>query len=322
MTARLSFAVVREDPELERSVIERDLTDPRAALVVASGGCTALSLIGAMPSLEVHAFDINPTQLAHVRAKFEAVQAGSDRLNVHDDDPRGLNQSGEFERLFRMLRASLAALVASPAEIERFFHCRDAGERQAIARRWARSPYWSPVFESVFHDAMLEAMFGPSATQHAEKGSYPRYFQRVFERGLSHERAAENYFLHHVLLGRYLAHALPAYLRRPARTLPTLLLGSLQDVPQLSRFDLLSLSNILDWSDDAQTAAWAEALRAGAKNGSAILVRQLNNHRDLGPALGDDFALDRARSEALFAMDRSLFYERVSLFRRVRGGPA
>lgn len=319
MTARLSFAVVREDPELERSVLQRDLLAPKAALVVASGGCTALSLVGAMPALEVHAFDINPVQLAHVRAKFEAAQTAVDRLNVHDADPRLLNQSGEFEKLFRMLRESVCALVTSDAELERFFHLRDRGERAAILRRWTQSPYWAPVFESVFHDAMLEAMFGPAATQHAAKGSYPRYFQRVFERGLAHERAADNYFLHHVLLGKYLAHALPPYIRHPAARLPTLLLGSLPDLSDLSRFDLLSLSNILDWSDERQTEEWARALRMGVRRGAAVLVRQLNNHREL--ALGEDFALDMARSDELLSMDRSLFYERVLLYRRVRGGP-
>ncbi len=322
MSARVSFAVVREDPEIERAIIERDLREPRAALVVASGGCTALSLLGAMPSLEVHAFDINPAQLAHVRAKFDAVQSPSSSLNVHDDDPRALNQLGEFERLFRMLRQSLAALVASHAEIERFFSTREHAARLATLEQWKRSVYWAPVFESVFHDAMLEAMFGPSATQHAEPGSYPRYFQRVFERGLAHERARENYFLHHVLLGRYLAHALPAYVTRPPRAMPTLLLGSLPDVANLHRFDLISLSNILDWSDDAQTALWARVLRERAKSGCAVLVRQLNNHREISGALGSDFALDLQRSDALTAMDRSLFYERVLLYRRVRGGPA
>lgn len=322
MTARLSFAVVREDPELERSVLQRDLPMATAALVVASGGCTALSLLGAMPALEVHAFDINPVQLAHVRAKFEAANAGADRLNIHDADPRMLNQSGEFERLFRMLRESLRSLVTSDAEIERFFHSRDRSERLAIVRRWTQSPYWAPIFESVFHDRMLEAMFGPSATQHAEPGSYPRYFQRVFERGLTHERAADNYFLHHVLLGKYLANALPSYIRHPAAKLPTLLLGSLPDLSDLSRYDLLSLSNILDWSDDAQTLEWARALRMGARRGAAILIRQLNNQRDLHSALGEDFSLDMARSDELLAMDRSLFYERVLLYRRVRGGRA
>jgi S-adenosylmethionine-diacylglycerol 3-amino-3-carboxypropyl transferase len=238
------------------------------------------------------------------------------------NDPSALNQQGEFERLFRVLRAAIEQLVTSRIGLEVLFIAdEDAAPAHAgTAPGWVRSPYWSPVFTSVFHDAMLEAMFGPAATQHAEKGSYPLYFQRAFDRGLARPDARTNYFLHHVLLGRYLDFALPPYLARPATRMPRLVEGSLQDVPDLERYDLLSLSNVLDWSDARETARWADALQQRAKQGAIVLVRQLNNQRDLEAALGPDFALDDALSLSLLAMDKSLFYERVLAFRRVRGG--
>jgi|LNFM01.1.fsa_nt_gb S-adenosylmethionine-diacylglycerol 3-amino-3-carboxypropyl transferase len=323
--SRVSFAVVREDPELERAILERDLggASGRAALVVASGGCTALSLLGACDALSVTAFDINPAQLEHVRQKFDAARgdASPGLLNIEDDAPGALNQRGEFERLFRVMRGAINSLVATDEELTAFFAA-SLESRRATVERWSSSPYWAPVFHSVFHGAMLEAMFGPSATQHATKGSYPAYFQRAFEQGLARHDAGENYFLHHVLLGRYLERALPSYLARPARALPRLVHGSLDSVTDLSRYDLVSLSNVLDWSDDPQTAAWASILRARCKRGCIVLVRQLNNQRDLAAALGEDFALDVARSRELLAEDRSLFYERVLVFRRARGGDA
>ncbi|MBL8683513.1 MAG: DUF3419 family protein [Myxococcales bacterium] len=321
---RLSFAVVREDADIERAILERDLggASGRAALVVASGGCTALSLLGACEGLSVTAFDINPAQLEHVSRKFERAARGPSAwaaLNVERDDATALNQSGEFERLFRVMRGAITSLVATHDELVAFFDA-SADARRTTVERWRRSPYWAPIFHSVFHDAMLEAMFGPAATQHAEKGSYPAYFQRAFERGLLRHDAGSNYFLHHVLLGQYLASALPSYIARPAPAPPTLVDGSLESVRDLHRYDLVSLSNVLDWSDDAQTASWASALRSRCKPGCAVLVRQLNNTRDLGPALGEDFALDLERSKALTAADRSLFYERILVFRRARGG--
>jgi S-adenosylmethionine-diacylglycerol 3-amino-3-carboxypropyl transferase len=323
---RLSFAVVREDPEVERALLERALEGPaRAALVVASGGCTALSLAATMPDLSVSAFDINPAQLAHCARKYR-VASSSDAdlaaLNVADDSERALNQCGEFERLFRVLRAAIESLVAPRREVESFFDEIDGASRASTLARWTRSPYWEPVFHSVFHGAMLEAMFGFAATQHAEPGSYPRYFQRAFERGLSREDAGENYFLHHVLLGRYLPRALPPYVATPPRVEPRWILGSLDAIDDLPRYDLISLSNVLDWSDATQTERWARALRGGVRVGAIVLVRQLNNQRDLRAPLGEDFALDAARSDALTAAERSLFYERVLVFRRVRGGPA
>src|SRR5688572_15564134 len=93
MTAELKFAVVREDPRLEAILVEE--TAARAVLLVASGGCTALTLKAASPSLDVVAFDFNPAQLAHVRRKIDAVARGD-----HAALTGGLNQSGAFERLF------------------------------------------------------------------------------------------------------------------------------------------------------------------------------------------------------------------------------
>ncbi len=53
----LKFAVVREDPLIEEAVLDR--IGGRSALVVASGGCTALTL-AARRDRHIAAFDINP----------------------------------------------------------------------------------------------------------------------------------------------------------------------------------------------------------------------------------------------------------------------
>ena len=53
--------------------------------------------------------------------------------------------------------------------------------------------------------------------------------------------------------------------------------GSLPD--DLERFQLFSLSNVLDWSDDALAADWGQRIGRAARPGSAVLLRQLNNSR-------------------------------------------
>lgn len=313
---RLSFAVVREDAELEAALVER--SGARAALVVASGGCTALSLGARFADLTVTAFDINPAQLAHVRAKAHAARDGDlAALDVGVDDEHALNQRGEFEKLFRLLRAGFEQLVAPRDELARFFCPAGAAsppdaERAALVDRWTASPYWAPLFASVFHGAMLQAMFGPAATQHAEPGSYPGYFQRVFERGLRRPDAPRNPFLQHVLLGRYLPGDEPPYVRGPVRE-PELLLGSLPAVPDLGRFQLYSLSNVLDWSDDDTASAWGDAVRAAARPGSVVLLRQLNNRRDLRRFFAPAFVFDDDLGRQLLERDRSLFYERIEV---------
>jgi S-adenosylmethionine-diacylglycerol 3-amino-3-carboxypropyl transferase len=312
MRERVKFAVVREDPDLEARLVEA--VAARAVLVVASGGCTALSLAARFPGVRVTAFDISPAQLDHVRDKARAVAAGDLRaLNVGDDDPAGICQRGHFEGLFRVLRAFVEDLVAPRAEIEAFFSPAPPERRAALVEGWTTSRYWPAAFATCFNEPLLHAMFGPAATQHAAPGSYPAYFQRAFERGLARPDAAHNPFLQHVLLGRYLDRDAPAY-ARAARPLDVdLVLGSLSDVPDLGRFDVVSLSNVFDWSDDATVAAWAGALAAAARPGSAVIVRKLNNRRDVRRFFAPAFRFDDALGAALLEQDRSLFYDRVEV---------
>ncbi len=315
--ARLKFAVVREDASLELALIER--TNARAVLTVASGGCNLLTLARRHPGIELVGFDFNPRQLAHVREKAEALGRRSLAcFNVDGDDPAALNQRGEFEGLFRTLRRFIEEFVAPASELSAFFASDTASSRRReLCSRWFGSPYWPVAFELALAAPLLHAMFGPSATQHAEPGSYPGYFQRVFERGLQREDAPRNPFLQHVLLGRYLDADAPEYVRAAGPVSLTLIEGSLPDVPDLGRFGVISLSNIFDWSEDALVAQWATLLSREARPGCAILLRQLNNRRDLRRFFTPAFAFDDAFGEALLARDRSLFYERIEVaFRR------
>lgn len=292
----LKFAVVREDPELELSLARQAVA--RRVLTVASGGCTALALKHALPALEVHAFDLNPDQLAHCRAKQLAVAEG--RLA----DLARLSQCGEFEKLFRVLRTALTELVMPARELESF---------PQDLPKWTASPYWPAAFEVAFAEGLLHAMFGPDATRHAPKGSYPAYFQRVFERGLSQPDATKNPWLQHVLLQRYVD---PPPFFSAGRVLEVQWhQGTLTSVPDLERFDVVSLSNIFDWSDESLVVEWAAALQALAP-GSLVVWRQLNNQRDWRPRFAPHFEEDRALSHEWTARERALFYERVTVVRR------
>lgn len=303
----LKFAVVREDPELELELARRGAA--RRLLTVASGGCTALALKAALPALDVHAFDLNPDQLAHCREKVLAIAEGRlAELNVGEASPSGLSQRGEFEKLFRVLRTAMTELVMPEAELEAFF----AGDA-SLPARWFASRYWPAVFEVAFAEGLLHAMFGPDATRHAAQGSYPGYFQRVFERGLVAPDAARNPWLQHVLLQRYVDA--PAFLRAGKVLDVTWHLGPLPAVPGLETFDVVSLSNVFDWSGEALVEAWAEALRALAP-GSLVVWRQLNNDRDWRPRFAPHFEEETALSHEWTTRERALFYERVTVVRR------
>ena len=105
------------------------------------------------------------------------------RFNIGTSDPEGLNQNGNFESLFRGLREFIFDLVADESEIRALFE--EEGQLANVSELLFSSKYWSVAFDLYFSDSLLNAMFGPDATQHAEAGSYPRYFQQLFEKGLT-----------------------------------------------------------------------------------------------------------------------------------------
>lgn len=309
---RPQFAVVREDPRIEYAVIER--YGLSSALVVASGGCTALSLAARYPALRVAAFDFNPTQLAHVRHKQQLVAEGRHKaLGVGVSG--GVNQCGAFEGLFRVLRHAIEEFVVSPQDMGAWFET-GVGDIEA----WFASPYWPTAFAMAFSDALLTTMFGPAAVQHAEPGSYPAYFQGVIEAGLRDHGEGDgrhNPYLQHILLGTYLPADAPPYckVQRPLEL--SLRQGSLLDVDDLHTFDLVSLSNIFDWSDDDVVTTWAEALVKRLATGAVIVIRQLNNQRDLRRFFEPHFTFDGSLAQELLEQDRSLFYNRIEIGRRV-----
>lgn len=310
MRPALKFAVVREDPGIELRLAARFA--PASVLTVASGGCTALALQAARDDLTVTAFDLNPAQLHHCRRRLDAIRAGDiARLGVDHDHPDDLHEGGAFEGLFRILRVFLREFVAPPAAWERLFDpATSAAERQALVDLACCAPYWPAAFTTAFNDGLLHAMFGPAATQHAVPGSYPAYFQGRLEDGLGRPDAGRNPFLQHLLLGRYRAEDAPPHLLRRDLRAPRWVEGSLEDVGDLGGFDLVSLSNVWDWSDDGLVRRWAAQLRA-LRSGAVVVVRQLNNRRDLAPLLGEDFVLDESLGAELTAQERALFYERV-----------
>ena len=109
--------------------------------------------------------------------RFEIDELFKSRAGL--DEWQALSQGGNFEALFRGLRRILEEMVAAPPEWEAVLTDASLSVEPLIGHK-----YWAVAFDLFFHDAMLLAMFGPHAVQHAEPGSYPRYFQRVFEAGL------------------------------------------------------------------------------------------------------------------------------------------
>jgi len=311
----IQFAVVREDPRVESRVIEQ--MGAKRVLMEASGGCTALSLATLHPQLQLTLVDPNPAQLDLIRRKQRALAAhdASERnrlFNIGSDDSAGLNQCGNFESLFRSWRRFIHELIAPPAAVEALFT--QEGELASAPSLLFESPWWPVPFRLFFSDDVLRTMFGPDATQHATPGSYPAYFQELFERGLRRADAFNNYFLHHILLGKYLDRpaALPAYLVEAPSSQPIeLATCTLADAPDPESADLVGLWNLMDWMDADAIRCLAERLGDALRPGAAIVYRQLNNDDDLEALFRPQFRFDQECGAALLAEDRSLFYQSI-----------
>ena len=101
MVERIRFATSLDDPRLEADLLPRAMS--KRALVFAGGGCSALTLALRYPDVAFTAFDPDPAQIAHVRAKMEASERRDlARLNVGDDAVDGLNACGAMEAIFSL----------------------------------------------------------------------------------------------------------------------------------------------------------------------------------------------------------------------------
>lgn len=314
----VQFAVVREDPQLEQVLVDHFAID--SALLIASGGCTALSLRASRPDCALTLLDMNEHQLNLVQRKLDALALPeaerNPMFNVETIAPDGLSECGNFESLFRQLRGMIQDFVVDPEELQRAF--RDPGVLSGVIDDWFSNPYWSVAFDLTFHSRFLNTMFGPAATQHATPDSYPGYFRQVIEGGLRRADAFDNHFLHHIFLGHYIdrPEALPSFLVGDIELDPfETMCGELSGVPRLSDYGLISLSNVMDWMAPDEQADVAKTL-SGAREGAVLILRQLNNQRDLGRVLGDGWKPDDACAKKLLEMDRSLFYERIGVYVR------
>ena len=321
----IKFAVVREDPRVEDALVRR--VRARRVLLIASGGCTALTLKALHPELDVTLLDPNPAQLELVERKCAALgetpEMRAQSFGVGRDDPESLSGCGAFESLFRTFRGVLGEFVLPPAGWAELFSVAHEARLARLDRIFAH-PYWPVAFELAFSEALLHAMFTQAATQHAPKGSYPAYFRGALERALRAPEARDNYFLHQVFLGHYLprAGAWPYFLREaPAGVRFRYVQGSFDALPTLAEFDVIHLSNIFDWMDAGSVGKLASRLASEMKPGAGLVYRQLNNFSDFRPLFGRGVSFESALGRELLAAESSAFYVNVTVgFKQAGGG--
>ena len=347
--SEIAFSQVREDPKIELRVIEQlqeRQGHPLRVLLVASGGCMALSLLASSAVAQIEAVDLNPAQLHLVELRRQALlhlsldeqlqligadleASETERLTLYENlrlqlpdttrafwDARqdqiafGVNRVGRFEQLFRELSARLAA-----CELDPIYAPATALEH----------PRWRDSFETVFERSKLIRTFGEAAVNYSMERSFGEHFADVFASALQRFVPTENYFLTQVWGDSYTRglDGVPLYLQPPAqmsiRSLGTDRLRlhhgafaeKMQQLAESSPFDLIHFSNISDWMPLSDLHAMLKSAVNSLKPGGALIGRRLNGDHHLASVMADHLWVDESLSRQLLAGDRSFFYREV-----------
>ena len=311
----LLFAVNREDHYVEYDVINR--LDPNRMLIIGSGGCIALSIKTTYPDLDLNVIDVNPHQLTHINKKSKAVQCSDlKELNVHTKDDSCLNQAGKFETMFQKLRDSFIELVSNKKEVLSFFDL-DMSDisRSIILEKWTNHNNISTPFQNVFNDKNINKVFSDEATKHGSPGSYISYMKNKILTGLNKKDSHLNPFLQHIFLGYYQSDNAFPYMKSKNKLDIPMTEGSILNLDNIYSYDVVSLSNIFDWSSDTVVKTHARYL-SQMKKGSAIIIRQINNHKNWIEIFNDYFTEDKNFDSYWQEHDRSMFYDHIRLFIR------
>ena len=232
---KLFFAQVREDPRVEIDGIQARASD--TVVVVGSGGCTALSLLGAGAG-EVHAVDTNRSQnhLTELKtvalrelARHEAIgflggsampgryrlaRYGEMRQHLHDDtaaywDARasaiegGVINAGVSERFIRLVCYAVRNVVHRPGLVERMLDCRTLDAQRALFDEEWNTAAWRALFTVLLNRWSMSRAYDPRFFEKIGRVDFAEHFRQLAKHALTEIPVADNYFLHQMLTGFY-----------------------------------------------------------------------------------------------------------------------
>jgi len=355
---RLYFAQVREDPRLEIEALDPGPAD--SIVIVGSGGCTALSLLAGGAG-HVTAVDVNRAQNHLIELKVSAVTALSkteslaflgaapsaeplrlrtyEKLRAHltpgaraywdahrSSIASGVLNAGVTERFVRTVVQVLRFAVHPRARIERMLTCETIDAQRALFQSAWNTTRWRAFFHVLLNRAVFRRAYDAAFFAHLERPSFADHFRSQAEHALTELSVRDNYFLHHMLTGRYPVDAIggvPPYLSEDASVARERLMlvdGTVTDhlrtLPGGSVTGF-AISNICEWlpSRDVDTL-FAEIVRTAAPH-ATLCFRNFVGWTEVPPRFRDVIVEDRARGEEMMPRDRSVVQRRFA-FCRVR----
>jgi S-adenosylmethionine-diacylglycerol 3-amino-3-carboxypropyl transferase len=343
----LAFAQVREDARIDLQIVRR-LGRKARILMVASGGCTAAALAASGDVRRLHLVDPNPAQIALARLKLhllrhadlphrfallghaplsarERGQQVGEELAALGLSPQmlgppevwsevGPDHAGRYECCFAALRTLLR-----PHEAELSSLLRERNLTEQAARVAPEAPLGRAVdaaLDEALSLANLVALFSERATRNPRE-PFARHFARRTRHVLATLPAAENPYLWQMYQGQFPQGVVYPWLTAPPpAAFPELVYSTTDMLTALGQgggpYDLVHLSNILDWLPTAEAAELLARTAAALRPGGMVLIRQLNSTLDV-PLLGAEFAWQDDAARVLHAADRSFFYRALYL---------
>lgn len=350
----LAFSRSWGDPDVEVALVERlesSREGPLRAALVASGGCTALALLACARMERVDAVDLNPAQLHFVELRRRA----TDHLRQDEQlellgysEASGAEREALYQRLrFALPEATRAFWDARTEEVryglarvgrletllgelaERLLeHGLDPVQRPAEA---LGHPEWNRTFEQVFDRGRLALAFGAAAVAYSTERSFSAHFSARFADALRRSRAKRNPFLARLFSLPLVEEDLPLCLREAAQD--EIRAGGLDRLrlhggPFLGRllalhddsgqgYDLVDLSDLLDWMPVTERYAVVRKLASVLRPGGMVVARRFNGDGSLVQVLKSHLDVDTALSAELTEKERSPVYREVVVaFRR------
>lgn len=354
---KLFFAQVREDPLLEIDAL-RPMADG-TYIVVGSGGCTALSLLAAGAG-RVAAVDMNATQNHVTELKAAAVtkldpgeciaflggspMSASRRFDLYTairpsltqpaarywDKHRsgiesGILSAGVSEKFISLLSRLVTTVVHPRKRIERFLSASTLDEQVRLYRDEWNSRRWKLLFKLLLNRWTLNRTYDPTFFSQVKNDSFSAHFHHVFERAVTLNPAADNYFLHYMLNGRYPGEndkGLPPYLQNESPLWTNgvqgleLVDGSFQDylwLCETSSADGIVLSNICEWLSEGEIARLFASVARVAKPGSTVCFRNFVGHTEVPDGSSNVIREDRHAGEMAIRRDRSCVQARFAV---------
>ncbi len=314
-------------------------------LSIASAGDNSLAFLAHAPQ-SVVAFDINPTQLFLTELKQVAIkhltrievlellgfEISNKRLGLYkrispylskdaynylegfkDRIENGIIHQGKFENYFRLFRTWFLPLIHSNRTVKELFDEKTEAEQIKFYRNTWNTWRWKLLFKLFFSKKVL-----------GKYGRDPQFFNEnrlpvadtIFkqaERHLQSTYVFKNYYLDYQLRGSFVVQ-LPYYLRvenfeAVKKNIEKLSLfkGGLTDIPANLKFDIMNLSNIFEYMDEATFKKQIDHIALLSNEKSKVAYWNLLVKRDIS-------VLDnRFENLPITGIDLCFFYQSFNL---------